>query len=63
VPFDSFLERLQDKLILELKNVFLSGGFSENEYLFKEVKNFTDSTGRIQLQRAEDWFVNHLRRV
>ncbi|KAI9786203.1 MAG: hypothetical protein M1839_007613 [Geoglossum umbratile] len=36
-----------------LKNIFLSGGFSENEYLFNEVKAFADRAV-IDLQRAED---------
>jgi hypothetical protein len=48
--------------MLHFKHVFLAGGFSENEYLFKEVKRYTDSTGHIQLQRAYDWFVDFLNR-
>jgi hypothetical protein len=63
MPPNSLLKSFEQKLILHLKNVFLSGGFSENEYLFKEVKRYTDSTGHIQLQRADDWFVDSLPKI
>lgn len=63
VPLNSLLKTFEQELILQLKNVFLSGGFSENEYLFKEVKRYTDSAGHIHLQRADDWFVDFLRNL
>ncbi|KAH0537284.1 hypothetical protein FGG08_005909 [Glutinoglossum americanum] len=37
----------------QVTNIFLSGGFSESEYLFNEVKEFADR-GNIDVQRAQD---------
>lgn len=45
------------KLILHPQNVFLAGGFAENQYLFNQVKRYTDGVG-IQLHRADDWSVD-----
>jgi hypothetical protein len=55
----TLLKVREQKLMQYLKNIFLSGGFSENEYLFNEVKAFADRAV-IDLQRADDWFVDYL---
>jgi hypothetical protein len=60
IPLHSFLTGFEPILMLSPKNVFLAGGFAENPYLFNQVKEYTDSTSHIHLQRADDWFVNSL---
>ncbi|KAF4625147.1 hypothetical protein G7Y89_g13022 [Cudoniella acicularis] len=35
-------------------NVFLAGGFAENQYLFNEVKRFADTKADTHVQRADD---------
>jgi hypothetical protein len=42
------------KLILNLKNIFLAGGFAQNEHLYKEVKSFARTRGHIKVQRADN---------
>lgn len=53
-----FFQFLGRELISHLKNIFLAGGLSTNPYLFNEVKNWANSRGGIQVQKAEDWFVD-----
>jgi hypothetical protein len=40
-----------------MQNIFLAGGFSENEYFYERVTTFASSFGDISVQRAADWFV------
>lgn len=63
MPLHYLLKTFEQKLILHLKNIFLAGGFAENQYLFNEVKRYANLTGHIQVQRADDWFVDSLRKI
>ncbi|KAF1808248.1 hypothetical protein P152DRAFT_485607 [Eremomyces bilateralis CBS 781.70] len=39
---------------LRVENIFMSGGFAQNPYLYKKVKEYADSTAHIGVQRADN---------
>jgi len=45
----------QGEMLTSLQNIFLSGGFAQNPYFYKKVKQYTDRQAHIKVQRADNW--------